>query len=405
MDEPRQTVQPFSVSQLTQLIKQSLEAEFRSVWVVGELSDVARPQSGHIYLTLKDEGAQIRGVMWRSVASRLEFDLQDGQQVVCGGDVDVYPPRGVYQLIIRQIEPLGVGALQLALRKLHQRLAAEGLFDAGRKRPLPRFPRRIAFVTSPTGAAVRDFLEVLRRRWRGVQVLIIPAKVQGDGAAQDLVRGIRVANSLPEPPDVLVVGRGGGSLEDLWCFNEEPVVRAIYASRIPVISAVGHEIDVTLSDLVADVRALTPSEAAALVVPSAEEVRASLDGMRGRLAAALRARAADARSRLESLAQNRVFRRPFDLVHDLARQLDDLEMRAKRAIAFQTTRHKDRLAALTARLESLSPLGVLARGYSLTQRTATGRLVTDAATLTAGEEITSRFARGHAVSRVTEIGS
>ncbi len=405
MDEPRQTVQPFSVSQLTQLIKQSLEAEFRSVWVVGELSDVARPQSGHIYLTLKDEGAQIRGVMWRSVASRLEFELQDGQQVVCGGDVDVYPPRGVYQLIIRQIEPLGVGALQLALRKLHQRLAAEGLFDAGRKRPLPRFPRRIAFVTSPTGAAVRDFLEVLRRRWRGVQVLIIPAKVQGDGAAQDLVRGIRVANSLPEPPDVLVVGRGGGSLEDLWCFNEEPVVRAIYASRIPVISAVGHEIDVTLSDLVADVRALTPSEAAALVVPSAEEVRASLDGMRGRLAAALRARAADARSRLESLAQNRVFRRPFDLVHDLARQLDDLEMRAKRAIAFQTTRHKDRLAALTARLESLSPLGVLARGYSLTQRTATGRLVTDAATLTAGEEITSRFARGHAVSRVTEIGS
>ncbi len=403
MDEPRQTVQPLSVSQLTQLIKQSLEAEFSSVWVVGELSDVARPQSGHIYLTLKDEGAQIRGVIWRSVASRLDFDLQDGQQVVCGGDLDVYPPRGVYQLIIRKVEPLGVGALQLALRKLHQRLAAEGLFDAGRKRPLPRFPRRIAFVTSPTGAAVRDFLEVLRRRWRGVQVLIIPAKVQGEGAAQDLVRGIRVANSLSEPPDVLVVGRGGGSLEDLWCFNEEPVVRAIHASRIPVVSAVGHEIDVTLSDLVADVRALTPSEAAALVVPSADEIRAGLDGMRGRLAAALRRRAADARSRLEALAQHRVFRRPFDLVHDLARDLDDLEMRAQRAIAFQLTRHKDRLAALAARLESLSPLGVLARGYSLTQRTATGQVVADAATLAVGEEITSRFAQGQTVSRVTEI--
>lgn len=403
MDEPRQSVQPLTVSQLTQRIKQSLETEFGSVWVVGELSDVARPQSGHIYLTLKDEGAQIRGVIWRSVASRLAFDLQDGQQVVCGGDLDVYPPRGVYQLIIRQIEPLGIGSLQLALRKLHQRLAAEGLFDAGRKRPLPRFPRRIAFVTSPTGAAVRDFLEVLRRRWPGVQVLIIPAKVQGDGAAQDLVRGIRVANSLPDRPDVLVVGRGGGSLEDLWCFNEEPVVRAIYASQIPVISAVGHEIDVTLSDLVADVRALTPSEAAALVVPSVDEVRASLDSMRGRLAAALRARAADGRSRLESLAQHRVFRRPFDMVHDLARKLDDLDMRAKRAIAFQTTRHKDRLAALAARLESLSPLGVLARGYSLTQRTATGQLVTDAATLAVGDEITSRFAQGQAVSRVREI--
>ncbi|NLF73552.1 MAG: exodeoxyribonuclease VII large subunit [Candidatus Anammoximicrobium sp.] len=403
MDEPRQTVQPLSVSQLTQQIKLSLETEFTSVWVVGELSDVARPQSGHIYLTLKDEGAQIRGVIWRSVASRLDFDLQDGQQVVCGGDVDVYPPRGVYQLIIRKVEPLGVGALQLALRKLHQRLAAEGLFEAGRKRPLPRFPRRIAFVTSPTGAAVRDFLEILRRRWPGVQVLIIPAKVQGEGAAQDLVRGIRTANSLPEPPDVLVVGRGGGSLEDLWCFNEEPVVRAIHASRIPVVSAVGHEIDVTLSDLVADARALTPSEAAALVVPAADEIRAGLDGMRGRLAAALRARAADARSRLEALAQHRVFRRPFDLVHDLARELDDLELRAQRAVAFQLTRHKDRLAALAARLESLSPLSVLARGYSLTHQAATGQIVTDAATLNVGDEIRSRFAQGQAVSRVTEI--
>ena len=291
----------------------------------------------------------------------------------------------------------------MALRKLHQRLAAEGLFDPGRKRPLPRFPRRIAFVTSPTGAAVRDFLEVLRRRWRGVQVLIIPAKVQGEGAAQDMVRGIRLANALAEPPDVLVVGRGGGSLEDLWCFNEEPVVRAIHASRIPVVSAVGHEIDVTLSDLVADVRALTPSEAAALVVPAAEEVRAGLDGMRARLAAALRGRAADARSRLDALAQHRVFRRPFDRIHDLARQLDDLELRAKRAIGHQLTRHRDRLASLAARLESLSPLGVLARGYSVTQHTATGQVVTDAASLAVGDTLTSRFGRGQAISQVTEI--
>lgn len=403
MDELAETAQPLSVSQLTVLIKQSLEAEFTSVWVSGELSDVSRPQSGHIYLTLKDEGAQLRGVIWRTVASRLSFDLQDGQQVVCRGDIDVYPPRGGYQLIIRQVEPLGIGALQLALRKLHQRLAAEGLFDPGRKRRLPRFPRRIAFVTSPTGAAVRDFLEVLRRRWRGVQVLIIPAKVQGEGAAQDLVRGIRLANALTAPPDVLVVGRGGGSLEDLWCFNEEPVVRAIHASRIPVVSAVGHEIDVTLSDLVADVRALTPSEAASLVVPAADEVRAGLDGMRARLAAALRGRAADARSRLDALAQHRAFRRPFDRIHDLARQLDELELRAKRAFTHRLTRHRDRLASLTARLESLSPLGVLARGYSLTQQTATGGVVTDAASLVVGDMLTSRFGRGQAVSQVTEI--
>nr|MCU0873401.1 exodeoxyribonuclease VII large subunit [Pirellulaceae bacterium] len=241
------------------------------------------------------------------------------------------------------------------------------------------------------------------RRWRGVQVLIIPAKVQGEGAAQDLVRGIRLANALAEPPDVLVVGRGGGSLEDLWCFNEEPVVRAIHASRIPVVSAVGHEIDVTLSDLVADVRALTPSEAASLVVPAAEEVRAGLDGMRARLAAALRGRAADARSRLDALAQHRVFRRPFDRIHDLARQVDELDLRAKRAIGHQLTRNRDRLGALAARLESLSPLGVLARGYSVTQRTASGQVVTDAAALTVGDTLTSRFGRGQAISQVTEI--
>lgn len=403
MDDRQEHAQPLTVSQLTLRIKQTLEAEFASIWVSGELSDVSRPQSGHIYLTLKDENAQVRGVIWRSVASRLGFDLQDGQQVVCRGDIDIYPPRGVYQLIIRQVEPLGVGALQLALRKLHQRLAAEGLFDQGRKRPLPRFPRRIAFVTSPTGAAVRDFLEVLRRRWRDASVLIIPAKVQGEGAAQDLVRGIRLANSLAEPPDVLVVGRGGGSLEDLWCFNEEPVVRAIHASRVPVVSAVGHEIDVTLSDLVADVRALTPSEAAALVVPSADEIRAGLDGMRARLAAALRGRAADARARLDALAQHRVFRRPFDRVHDLARQVDDLDLRARRAVRYQLTRHRDRLASLAAHLESLSPLGVLARGYTVTQHTATGQIVSDATTLAVGDILTTRFARSQTVSRVMEI--
>lgn len=403
MDERTEPTEPLSVSQLTQQIKQTLETGFTSVWVSGELSDVSRPQSGHVYLTLKDEAAQIRGVIWRSVAARLAFDLQDGQQVVCRGDVDVYAPRGVYQLIIRQLEPLGVGALQLALRRLHQRLAAEGLFDPERKRPLPRFPRRIAVVTSPTGAAVRDFLEVLRRRWRAAHVLIIPAKVQGEDAAADLVRGIRAANSLTDPPDVLVLARGGGSLEDLWCFNEEPVIRAIHGSRIPVVSAVGHEIDVTLSDLAADARALTPTAAAAMVAPSIDEVRAGLDATRTRLSAALRARASDARARLDALAQHRVFRRPFDRLHDWARQLDDLELRAQRAIRYQNTRQRDRLAALAARLESLSPLGVLARGYSVTHLAATGRLVDDAGALNVGDELVSRLARGQVASRVTRV--
>jgi len=403
MRDTQEASQSLSVSQLTLLIKESLETEFPAVRVSGELSDVVKPQSGHIYLTLKDEHAQIKGVIWRTVAARLKFDLLDGQEVICHGGLDVYPPRGVYQLIIRQIEPLGIGALQLALRQLQQRLAAEGLFDPRLKKPLPRFPRRVAFVTSPTGAAIRDFLEVARRRWSGVQVLVIPAKVQGAGAAAEIVRGIQTANRLAEPPDVLVVGRGGGSLEDLWCFNEEPVVRAIFASRIPVVSAVGHEIDVTLADLVADVRALTPSEAAERIVPSADELRAGLDHSRKRLVAGLRNRLANARARLDALAQHRVFRRPFDHVRELARGLDDLEARAARAIRQRASRARDRWVALAGRLESLSPLAVLQRGYSVTHRAANAEVVRDAASLAVGERIVSRFAAGQVTSCVEEV--
>lgn len=394
--------QVLTVSGLTRQIKQALEEAFPSVWVTGEISNLARPQSGHVYLTLKDETAQIRGAIWRSVASQLRFDLQDGMEVICEGEIDVYPPRGTYQLIIRQIEPKGIGALQLAFRQLHARLSAEGLFDAAHKKALPRFPRRIAFVTSPTGAAIRDFLEVVRRRWQGVHVLVIPTRVQGEGAAAEIVRGIRQANRLVPRLDVLVVGRGGGSLEDLWCFNEESVVRAIFASEIPVVSAVGHEIDVTLSDLVADVRALTPSEAAERVVPSSEEIAATLRGCRQRLAAALRSNAAHARSRLDALAQRRALRRPFELVRELSRRVDELAMHASRAIRQRLARIQDQLAAHRARLNSLSPLAVLARGYSLTQRTRDGQLVMDAGTLSVGEQITSLVAHGEILSRVEQ---
>ncbi|MGC3971230.1 MAG: exodeoxyribonuclease VII large subunit [Pirellulales bacterium] len=246
--------QVLSVEQLTLRLKGLLEESFPAVWVTGEISNFSRPSSGHCYFTLKDDAAQIRAVMWRGTASRLKFDLHDGLEVVCFGAIDVYAQRGSYQLVVSKVEPKGIGALELALRKLKEKLAAEGLFDRARKRPLPKFPRRIAFVTSPTGAAVRDFLEVLRRRWRGADVLIVPTRVQGDGAAQEIAAAIKRVNSYDLGIDVLVVGRGGGSLEDLWCFNEEPVVRAVAGSQIPTISAVGHEIDVTLCDLAADVR-------------------------------------------------------------------------------------------------------------------------------------------------------
>jgi exodeoxyribonuclease VII large subunit len=392
-----------SVSQLTARIKSLLEGEFPSVWVSGEISNFSRPQSGHCYLTLKDDQAQIRAVMWRTAASRVRFDLQDGMEVVCQGYLDVYAPRGSYQLVIQQLEPKGVGALELALRQLRERLAREGLFEAARKRPLPKFPRRIAFVTSPTGAAIRDFLEVLRRRWHGVHVLIVPVRVQGEGAAGEIAAGIERVNLLATSVDVLVVGRGGGSLEDLWSFNEEVVVRAIHASRIPVVSAVGHEIDVTLSDLVADVRALTPSEAAERIVPLADEIRAYLSGQRQRLASALRARAAAARSRLDAVAGSRTFRRPLERVQHLGRMLDELQARGTRAIHRRLEIARSLLEARAGSLASLSPLAVLGRGYSLTSRQRDGALLRRANQVVVGEAVVTRLAEGELTSRVEAI--
>jgi exodeoxyribonuclease VII large subunit len=395
--------QVWSVHDLTARVKESLESGFRSVWVGGEISNFSRPQSGHCYFTLKDDRAQIRAVVWRTAASRLRFDLHDGLEVICQGDIEVYAPRGTYQLVARRIEPRGVGALELALRKLKQRLEAEGLFDPRRKRPLPKFPRRVAFVTSPTGAAIRDFLEVLRRRWKGVDVLVVPTRVQGEGAAQEIADAIALVNRLADKVDCLVVGRGGGSLEDLWAFNEEPVVRAIHASRIPVIAAVGHEIDITLADLVADVRALTPSEAAELVVPASEEILSALGGQQKRLLLALRRRAAIVRARLDWLAGRRAFRKPFDRLHDAARRLDELATRSGRASRLRLAAARRTLDAFTAQLDSLSPLSVLGRGYSLTRRLSDGLLVRDAARLAMGDQLVTRFARGQAVSRVERI--
>lgn len=391
-----------SVTDLTLAIKGTLEQNFTSVWVGGEISDLSRPQSGHVYFTLKDEGAQIKAILWRTAAQRLGFDVTDGLDVIVRGDIDVYPPRGNYQLIVRHLEPLGLGALQLAFKRLHEKLAAEGLFDPRHKKPLPRFPRRIAFVTSPTGAAIRDFLEVLRRRWQGIEVLIVPVRVQGAGAAEEIARGIQIANRITPAPDVLVVGRGGGSIEDLWCFNEEPVVRAIFASRIPVVSAVGHEIDVTLADLVADVRALTPTEAAERIVPSSDEIQALLRSQQERLAHSLRMQAQQARARLDALAHRRIFLRPFDRVQQLTERTHELGERAERAIRLRVSRSRERIASLAGHLEGLSPLSVLSRGYSVTTRADTGELVRDAADVQPGDRITTRLATGQILSRVEE---
>jgi exodeoxyribonuclease VII large subunit len=389
-----------SVSQLSQLIEGTLESAFQSLWVSGEISEVSRPHSGHVYFTLRDEAAQIRAVIWRSVASRLRFQLEDGQQVVCHGDIDVYPRRGTYQLVVRQVEPQGLGALQLAFKQLQRRLEAEGLFDAARKRPLPTFPRRVGFVTSPTGAAIRDFLQVAARRFRGVEILVIPARVQGEWAADEIARGIALANRIRPPLDVLVVGRGGGSLEDLWCFNDEVVVRAIFASKIPVVSAVGHEIDVTLADLVADVRALTPSEAAERVIPSAEELTERLAILQRRMVAMLRSRAGAARRHVEQLSRSRVLRNPKSFIYDLSHRLDELDGQGLRAIRRRLESAREQLSAIAGRADALSPLAVLGRGYTVTTRRRDGTLIRSFQDVSPGETILTRVADGKVVSIV-----
>jgi exodeoxyribonuclease VII large subunit len=381
------------------LIKHVLESTFPRVRVAGEISNFARASSGHLYFTLKDESAQLRAVCWRGTASRFRFQLHDGLEVVATGPLEVYTARGSYQLVVEALEPVGVGALELAFRQLVEKLGREGLFAPERKRPLPRFPRRIAVITSPTGAAVRDMIQVLLRRWPAVQIVIVPAAVQGDAAPGDIAAALRHVHSIPGC-DVAICGRGGGSAEDLWAFNDERVARAIFHCRIPVVSAVGHEIDVTIADLVADKRALTPSEAAEFTVPNRDDVAADLAALKQRLIAGLRHRAAMARSALDSLASSRALSRPFDRIHDLARLLDELDERQRRAVQLQVKDRRHSLDAVAARLHALSPLAVLSRGFSLTRNTTTGRLLKTSGDASPGDEMETRLSSGRILSRV-----
>lgn len=391
-----------SVSQLSDLLKGVLETSFPRVWVSGEISNCTRAASGHYYLTLKDESAQIRAVIWRSAAARLKFEIHDGLQVVAVGPLEVYAARGTYQLTIEQLIPQGLGALELAFRQLHEKLAAEGLFAPERKRPLPRFPRRIALITSPTSAAVKDMLQIITRRWQRVDVIVVPVPVQGEGAAEQIAAAIRTVHLIPEV-DVVITGRGGGSLEDLWAFNEEVVARAIFACVLPIISAVGHEIDVSISDLVADRRALTPSEAAELVVPHAEEIRAELDGLRRRLVQALRGKAQQARWQLESVANRRSFTHPLELLHEQSRRLDELTDRAVRAWRVRLAAARQQLQAKALQLDALSPLQVLDRGYSLTFREGERTPLQTADELMPGEKIETYLRAGRVRSEVVDV--
>ncbi|OLD75128.1 MAG: hypothetical protein AUG87_14100 [Candidatus Rokubacteria bacterium 13_1_20CM_4_70_14] len=349
-----------TVSQVTDELRAVLEERFPAVWVEGEISNFRAYGSGHAYFTLKDADAQLRCVIFRTRAQRIRFQPADGLHVVAFGSVEVYAQRGEYQLVVELLEPKGLGALQLAFEQLKARLQAEGLFDVARKRELPRFPKKIGIVTSPSGAALRDMLRVIGRRFGELYIVIAPCRVQGEGAAEEVAQGLRDLDALGDV-DVVIVGRGGGSLEDLWAFNEEAVARAIAASKAPVISAVGHEVDFTIADFVADLRAPTPSAAAELVV---REKQAVVDA----LASTLRstspvARVATGRHRLERL-----------------------DARLAAAVARSCDQSRGRLRALVAKLDSLSPLAVLGRGYSLT-RTAAGAIVRSARAVRAGDDV------------------
>lgn len=394
--------EPLTVSQLSEALQRVVGDYFDDVYVVGELSQVRPHRSGHIYCRIKDGEAVLNLKIWRTTAARLRFKLTDGLEVVVRGRLDFYAPFGEISLIGQSIEPRGAGGLQLAFRQLYERLRAEGLFERERKRPLPRVPQWVAFVTSPTGAAVRDFVKIARRRWRSGRVTVIPASVQGDAAPASIVAGIQAANRLSPGPDVLVVGRGGGSAEDLWCFNDELVVRAIVGSEIPVVSAVGHEVDTSLSDLAADVRAATPSEAAELIFPSRDAAVASAREALDRLRRALDRRLSDCRQEL-ALAHHRLHARsPERLLSERRVAVDRLFERAAGTIERRLENDRRRVERFAASLEALSPLKTLARGFSVTQASPDGPALVDASRLAPGDRIFTRLAQGRVVSRVEE---
>jgi exodeoxyribonuclease VII large subunit len=434
-----------SVSELTDRIQGVLEVDFADVWVEGEVSNLKSPPSGHFYFSLKDENAQIRAVVWKSDARLIKFLPKDGMKVVARGSVRVYPPRGDYQLSVQVLEPLGKGSLQQAFEELKERLDKEGLFDPGRKRPLPMLPRRVGLVTSPTGAVLQDILRVLAGRYSNLGVLLYPARVQGPEAVWEIVAGIRALNRV-KGLDVLIVARGGGSLEDLWPFNDEAVARALAASELPTISAVGHETDFTIADFVADFRAPTPSAAAERVVQAKADLIARVAALEHQLGAATRLRLARTRARVERVTSHRVFEVERGRIRNQAQRVDELGRRGEKGLlrglerardglrhaagrieAFRwdrqvaagrervihqwdraqalfragTEARRGALRALAGKLDSLSPLAVLSRGYALVWDASGQHLLRDPTQVRVGDALLVRLHGGRLGATVT----
>lgn len=356
-----------TVSELTRQIKQSLESEYPRIWLEGEISNFKHHTSGHLYFTLKDEGAQLSAVMWRTRVANLNFAPEDGMKVIVRGSITVYPPRGNYQIDIEQIQPVGIGELQIAFERLKQKLNAEGLFDAGMKKPIPEYPESIGIITSETGAALQDILSVLSRRQPSVDVVLAPVRVQGAGAAEEIAAAIKLMN-LQHNVDVLIVGRGGGSLEDLWAFNEEIVARAIFASTIPVISAVGHEVDFSIADFVADLRAPTPSAAAEIAVKDRNEVLDHITSLCYTMRETINIQLDNFRKRIENVLSSYSFNRPRDLIREYTQRIDELDRTLDTSFSYISKSANQRYNSFTQRLYALNPENVLKRGYSIVRK-------------------------------------
>jgi len=400
---------PLTVSELTNSIRIALESRFAAVWVEGEISNFKAHSSGHWYFTLKDQGAQLRAKCFRSTNTRIRFRPTDGLHVRARGKLSLYAPRGEYELVVDALDPVGAGALRIAFEQMRDRLNAEGLFAKELKRPLPVFPRRVGIVTSPTGAAIRDILNVISRRTRTVHVLFSPARVQGDLAGPDIARAIRFINLYHERAlregrtddlvDVLIVGRGGGSTEDLWAFNQEEVARAIRKSAIPVISAVGHETDFTIADFVADFRAPTPSAAAEIVAAREDQLCSSLDNLGRQLVRQTRYQIVNLRTRVQKHALSHAFDEVKSRLTRARRRYETASSACDDAMDTKIQQGRERLGLAAASLDALSPLGVLQRGYAIAQDES-GKLVRDAASVNVGDAVTVRLARGRLNTRV-----
>ncbi len=389
--------QQYTVSELTRRIKQMLETGFASVVVVGEISNLKHHTSGHVYFTLKDETSQLSAVLWRSRVQNLPLMPRDGMKVIVTGRITVYEVRGTYQIDVASIKPLGAGELQMAFERLKEKLSGEGLFDGSRKKPLPQYPERIGIVTSKTGAVLHDMMHVFGRRFPALTILLVPVRVQGAGAAEEIAQAVRDLNAFGNV-DVVIVARGGGSLEDLWAFNEEVVARAIAASRIPVVSAVGHEVDFTIADFVADLRAPTPSAAAEIVVKDRAAILEILRDFAYTMHESLASRLKQHREHIGYLLKSHAFNRPIDLLHSHSQHVDEL---TRSMVAFTSHRYAlsaSQLRGIGQRLAALDPTLTLKRGYAVIRKN--GKIISTAVHLHTDDDVTISLHDGDVPSRI-----